>query len=80
MAFGDEFFTYPCDFINLTFCPGQAGNLVGDYIYNWPVSQWAAVARVNFGSEGYVKAGVFDSNSAYLDTTPNPASLPAFPG
>ena len=80
MAFGDEFFTYPCDFINLTFCPGQAGNIAGDYIYNWPVSQWAAVAKVNFGSEGYVKAGVFDSNSAYLDTTPNPASLPAFPG
>jgi porin len=25
LAFGDEFFTYPCDFINLTFCPGQAG-------------------------------------------------------
>jgi len=77
MAFGDEFFTYPCDFINLTFCPGQAGNIAGDYIYNWPVSQWAAVARVNFGTEGYFKAGVFDSNSAYLDTTPNPASLPA---
>src|SRR6202050_2711917 len=80
LAFGDEFFSYPCDFINLTFCPGQAGNLVGDYIYNWPVSQWAAVAKVNFGTEGYVKAGVFDSNTAYLDTTPNPASLPAFPG
>ena len=80
LAFGDEFFSYPCDFINLTFCPGQAGNLVGDYIYNWPVSQWAAVAKVNFGSEGYFKAGVFDSNTAYLDTTPNPASLPAFPG
>jgi porin len=80
MAFGDEFFTYPCDFINLTFCPGQAGNIAGDYIYNWPVSQWAAVAKVNFGTEGYFKAGVFDSNSAYLETTPNPASLPAFPG
>jgi porin len=80
LAFGDEFFSYPCDFINLTFCPGQAGNLVGNYIYNWPVSQWAAVAKVNFGSEGYIKAGVFDSNTAYLDTTPNPASLPAFPG
>jgi porin len=80
LAFGDEFFTFPCDFINLTFCPGQAGNLVGDYIYNWPVSQWAAVAKVNFGSEGYFKAGVFDSNTAYLETTPNPASLPAFPG
>jgi porin len=80
LAFGDEFFTYPCDFINLTFCPGQAGNVVGNYIYNWPVSQWAAVASVNFGSEGYLKAGVFDANTAYLDTTPNPASLPAFPG
>jgi porin len=80
LAFGDEFFSYPCDFINLTFCPGQAGNVVGGYIYNWPVSQWAAVAQVNFGSEGYFKAGVFDSNTAYLDTTPNPASLPAFPG
>ena len=80
MAFGDEFFTYPCDFINLTFCPGQAGNIAGDYIYNWPVSQWAAVAKVNFGTDGYFKAGVFDSNTAYLDTTPNPASLPAFPG
>jgi carbohydrate-selective porin OprB len=80
LAFGDEFFTYPCDFINLTFCPGQAGNVVGDYIYNWPVSQWAAVGKVNFGSEGYFKAGVFDSNTAYLRTTPNPASLPAFPG
>ena len=80
LAFGDEFFSYPCDFINLTFCPGQAGNVVGDYIYNWPVSQWAAVAKVNFGSEGYFKAGVFDSNDAYLETTPNPASLPAFPG
>jgi porin len=80
VAFGDEFFSYPCDFINLTFCPGQAGNLVGNYIYNWPVSQWAAVAKLNFGSEGYFKAGVLDANTAYLDTTPNPASLPAFPG
>jgi porin len=79
LAFGDEFFSYPCDFINLTFCPGQAGNLVGNYIYNWPVSQWAAVAKVNFGSEGYAKAGIFDSNPDYLSTKPNPALWPAFP-
>lgn len=77
--FGDAFFTYPCDFINLTFCPGPAGNLVGDCIYNWPVSQWAAVARVNFGSEGYAKAGIFDSNTDYLSTKPNPALWPTFP-
>jgi porin len=79
LAFGDEFFSYPCDFINLTFCPGQAGNLVGDYIFNWPVSQWAAVGKVNLGSEGYVKAGIFDSNPDYLSTKPNPALWPAFP-
>ena len=79
LAFGDEFFSYPCDFINLTFCPGQAGNLVGNYIYNWPVSQWAAVGQVNFGSQGYFKAGIFDSNPAYLNTTPNPALWPTAP-
>ncbi len=79
LAFGDEFFSFPCDFINLTFCPGQAGNLVGNYIYNWPVSQWAAVGKLNFGSEGYVQAGIFDSNPDYLSTKPNPALWPAFP-
>ena len=79
LAFGDQFFSFPCDFINLTFCPGQAGNVAGDYIYNWPVSQWAATARLNFGSEGFFKAGVFDSNDAYLRTTPSPALWPTFP-
>ena len=79
LAFGDQFFSYPCDFINLTFCPGQAGNVVDDYIYNWPVSQWAAVGRLNFGSQGYLKAGIYDANPAYLNTTPNPASLPTAP-
>jgi porin len=80
LAFGDQFFSYPCDFINLTFCPGQAGNVVGDYIYNWPVSQWAAVGKLNFGSEGYLQAGVYDANPAYLNTTPNPAVWPTAPG
>ncbi len=61
LAFGDDFFSFPCDFINLTFCPGQAGNLVGNYIYNWPVSQWAAAGKLNFGSVGYFKAGIYDS-------------------
>jgi porin len=79
LAFGDEFFGFPCDFINLTFCPGQAGNLVGDYIYNWPVSQWADVGQLNFGSQGYLKAGMYDANPAYLNTTPNPALWPTAP-
>jgi porin len=55
LAFGDEFFSYPCDFINLTFCPGQPGNLVGDYIYNWPVSQWAAFGQVEFRIGGLLQ-------------------------
>ena len=80
LAFGDQFFSFPCDFINLTLCSGQAGNLVGNYIYNWPVSQWAAVGKLNFGSEGYFKAAIFDSNPDYLRTTPNPAFWPTFPG
>jgi porin len=79
LAFGDEIFSFPCDFINLTFCPGQAGNLVGNYIYNWPVSQWAAVGQLNFGSQGYLKAGIYDANPAYLNTTPNPALWPTAP-
>jgi carbohydrate-selective porin OprB len=67
LAFGDQFFSYPCDFINLTFCPGQPGNLVGDYIYNWPVSQWAAAGQLNFGSQGYFKIGVYDSSTSRLE-------------
>ena len=79
LAFGDEFFSYPCDFINLTFCPGQAGNLVGDYIYNWPVSQWAAVAKVNFGSEGYFKAGVFEFEHGLSQHEAQPRPLANLP-
>jgi porin len=79
LAVGDDFFVFACDFINLTFCGSQPGNLVGDYIYNWPVSQWAVVGKLNFGSEVYLKAGLYDSNPAYLDTTPNIALLPSVP-
>ena len=79
LAFGDEFFSFSCDFVNLTFCGAAPGNIVGDYIYNWPVSQWAAVGKLNLPANLYLKAGVFDSNPAYLDTTPNVALLPSFP-
>ncbi len=79
LAFGDEFFSFSCDFINLTFCGAPPGNIVGNYIYNWPISQWAAVGKLNFPSDVYLKAAVYDSNPAYLDTTPNIALLPSFP-
>ena len=56
LAFGDEFFSFSCDFINLTFCGAPPGNIVGDYIYNWPISQWAAVGKLNLTSDVYLKA------------------------
>ncbi|MGO9421453.1 carbohydrate porin [Roseiarcus sp.] len=79
LAFGDEFFSFSCDFINLTFCGAPPGNIVGNYIYNWPVSQWAAVGKLNLPSDVYLKAAVYDSNPAYLDTSPNIALLPSVP-
>jgi len=79
LAFGDDFFSFNCDFINLTFCGAPPGNIVGDYIYNWPVSQWGAVGQWNLSSTVYLKSGVYDSNPAYLDTTPNIALLPSVP-
>lgn len=42
---GSDFFFGLCEFINLTFCGGQPGNIQGGYIYNWPVSQWAGVVH-----------------------------------
>jgi porin len=79
LAFGDDFFSFNCDFINLTFCGAAPGNIVGNYIYNWPVSQWAAVGQWNFTSDVYLKSAVYDSNPAYLDTTPGIALLPTAP-
>lgn len=79
LAFGDEFFSFTCDFINLTFCGAPPGNLVGNYLYNWPISQWAAVAQLNFTPQVYLKTAVYDSNPQYLSTKPVIALLPSFP-
>ena len=48
---GSDFFFGLCEFVNLTFCGGQPGNIQGGYIYNWPVSQWGGVAHYNFTKE-----------------------------
>lgn len=46
---GEDFSSFGCTFMNLTFCGSQPGNLVGDYWYNWPVSQWMARLKVSHG-------------------------------
>ncbi|MEZ2132345.1 MULTISPECIES: carbohydrate porin [unclassified Sinorhizobium] len=66
MPFGGDFASFACDFQNLTFCGANPGNLVGDYIFNWPISQWATRVKVALGGFGYVQAGVYDANPKYL--------------
>jgi len=65
---GEDFATFSCDFMNLSFCGAQPGNLVGDYWYNWPVSQWMARVKVAAGS-GYVQLGAYEVNPLNLRKT-----------
>src|SRR5215469_1581531 len=65
---GDDFASFSCEFINLTFCGAQPGNLVGSYWYNWPVSQWATRVKANFKGFGYVQVGAYEINPSYLKT------------
>lgn len=67
MPFGDDFASFHCDFMNLTFCGADPGNLVGNYIFNWPISQWATRVKFSLGKEGYVQAGAYDVNPRYLN-------------
>lgn len=65
---GEDFAAFSCHFENLSFCGSQPGNLVGDYWYNWPVSQWGARLRVNFGNL-YVQTAVYEENPRNLNKT-----------
>jgi porin len=67
IPFGEEFASFACDFQNLTFCGAQPGNLVGNYIYNWPISYWATRLKFNLPGFGYFQVGVYDSNPGYLN-------------
>ena len=76
ITFGEDFAAFSCDFQNLTFCGAQPGNLVGNYIYNWPVSQWASRLKFNLQGFGYFQFGVFDANPNYLKVAQS--ALPVF--
>ncbi len=78
---GSDFFFGQCEFINLTFCGGQPGNILGGYIYNFPVSQWAGLAHFNLTKEVQISAGVYDANPNYLTTSDAGIYLaPGIPG
>jgi porin len=63
---GEDFAAFSCEFMNLTFCGAPPGNLVGDYWFNWPVSQWAERLKANIAGFGYVMAGAYQVNPTYL--------------
>ncbi|MDO6413059.1 carbohydrate porin [Sphingomonas sp. BIUV-7] len=63
---GADFNSFSCDFMNLSFCGAPAGNLAGDYWYNWPVAQWGARLRLKHDS-WYVMAGAYENNPNNLD-------------
>lgn len=65
---GEDFATFSCDFMNLTFCGAQPGNIVGDYWLNWPVSQWMARAKLTVGNK-YVQVGAYEVNPRNLRKT-----------
>jgi porin len=49
---------------------------VGNYIFNWPVSQWATRLKFNLQGFGYFQFGVFDANPNYLKV--QQSALPVF--
>ena len=63
---GEDFAAFSCEFMNLTFCGAQPGNIVGSYWYNWPVSQWATEVKIALKGLGYFQIGAFDANTDYL--------------
>ena len=66
MTVGEDFASFSCDFQNLTFCGSDPGNIVGDYIFNWPISQWATRVKLNLNDFGYFEVGAYDVNPRYL--------------
>ncbi|MDO6414184.1 carbohydrate porin [Sphingomonas sp. BIUV-7] len=63
---GGEFNAFSCDFMNLSLCGAPAGNLAGDYWYNWPISQWGVRLRMK-KTRWYAQAGVYEQNPRNLN-------------
>jgi porin len=76
MTFGSEFGTFPCRVQNNTFCGSAPPNLLGNYLYTWPISQWATRLQYSLEGLGYVKVALYDHNPQYLGWTDK--QLPVF--
>jgi porin len=67
LTVGEDFFSFSCDFQNLTFCGAQPGNLVGDYWVNWPTSQWATRIKYHTSGNTYLQLGMYQVNPKFVD-------------
>ncbi|MCY1031581.1 carbohydrate porin [Corallococcus sp. BB11-1] len=67
VTMGEDTADFPCDFQNLSFCGAQPGNLVGNYWFNWPVSQWGTRLRLDVAKGGYVQLAAYEVNPRNLD-------------
>jgi len=68
MPEGDDFGSFSCEFMNLTFCGSPPGNIAGSYWYNWPVSQFATRLKATFAGLGYIEMGAYAVNPSLLLT------------
>ena len=68
MGVGEDFMSFSCYFMNLSFCGSLPGNIVSTW-YNWPVSQWAARLKVNVTPQWYAQIGAYQINPAYNQTS-----------
>jgi porin len=59
---GADFDAFSCNFENLGFCGSVPGNIVGDYWYNSPVSQWGGRLKANVSDTVYLEAGAYQIN------------------
>ena len=67
MPMGSEFGFDKCDFLNLSACGSQIGNMEGRYWLNWPIGTWGARFRFDVNESAHVKLGVFQMNPNYTD-------------
>ena len=62
----EDFDSFSCYFMNLTFCGSQPGNLVTDYWFVWPISQWMARVKLSH-RDFYTQAAVYQVNPRNLE-------------
>jgi porin len=67
MPVGEDINNFSCDFMNLSFCGAQPGNVVGDYWVNWPTSLWATVLKLNTTQDTFVQIAAYQVNPKYVD-------------